>query len=563
MTINFDYTGKVNSTDLATGMSFLGNGSPNVLIEPDDGTMTFSDPANDKNHITVKIDDLELDEDGHITSGTVTDVDFFVNNKLAVDVNGLDADAPTLEQAVPGGIVALYNYLVSTLSGSLKGVGDKYDDIFDVGADGTANIDAGAGNDTIYAWHAKTIVLDGGAGSDTLVFDHLIGFTADDPGKGATVDLTKGTGVNPFGGTIKLKNVENVTGWFGEANTLTGDEHANKLIGGNYGDIINGMDGNDLITVLPYFGESTDTPRGMHVDGGKGTDTLQFQSFDGEANTLDLTKPANNVGTFADSTFKGFEIYEGLGTSGSFTFHGSDAGEKVYSHDFSASNDLLDGKGGNDLLDGGGGADTLIGGKGNDTFVVDNAGDIVKENANEGTDTVDAWLSYTLGKNLENLTLDISGSGFVGTGNDVANEISGNFLNNTLDGKGDDDILYGGDGLDELTGGTGADHFLYKDAHDSWITPTDIDRFDTITDFSHKQHDRIDVSAIDADSGAKGNQKFDYIHDDKFDGHAGELRVTTAKGETIVEADTDGDKSADLIIHLSHAPKLAEGDFIL
>ena len=39
---------------------------------------------------------------------------------------------------------------------------------------------------------------------------------------------------------------------------------------------------------------------------------------------------------------------------------------------------------GNNLLDGGGGADTMIGGAGNDTYFVDNAGDVVIENAERG-----------------------------------------------------------------------------------------------------------------------------------------------------------------------------------
>jgi Ca2+-binding RTX toxin-like protein len=37
-------------------------------------------------------------------------------------------------------------------------------------------------------------------------------------------------------------------------------------------------------------------------------------------------------------------------------------------------------------LDGGPGADTMIGGRGPDGYVVDNTGDVVIENANEGTD---------------------------------------------------------------------------------------------------------------------------------------------------------------------------------
>ena len=51
----------------------------------------------------------------------------------------------------------------------------------------------------------------------------------------------------------------------------------------------------------------------------------------------------------------------------------------------------------------------MVGGAGNDTYVVDNVGDVVTESANEGTDTVQSSVSYTLGANVENLTLTGSG----------------------------------------------------------------------------------------------------------------------------------------------------------
>src|SRR5262245_16560605 len=65
--------------------------------------------------------------------------------------------------------------------------------------------------------------------------------------------------------------------------------------------------------------------------------------------------------------------------------------------------DALYGNSGNNILNGDAGADSMIGGAGSDAYFVDNAGDVVTENANEGNDTVYASISYTLGANLEYL----------------------------------------------------------------------------------------------------------------------------------------------------------------
>jgi Ca2+-binding RTX toxin-like protein len=81
----------------------------------------------------------------------------------------------------------------------------------------------------------------------------------------------------------------------------------------------------------------------------------------------------------------------------------------------SASNTLTGGAG-NDTLDGGVGNDTLVGGAGNDTYLVDARSDVVIELANGGTDKVWSSITYTLGSNLENLTLT-SMSAINGTGN--------------------------------------------------------------------------------------------------------------------------------------------------
>jgi Ca2+-binding RTX toxin-like protein len=110
-----------------------------------------------------------------------------------------------------------------------------------------------------------------------------------------------------------------------------------------------------------------------------------------------------------------------------------------------AGANTLTGGAGNDAMDGGTGIDTMVGGTGNDIYTVNVAGDVVTEGAGAGIDTVRSTVSYTLGANLERLTL--TGSAAInGAGNALSNILVGNAAANRLTGGDGNDVLDGGDG---------------------------------------------------------------------------------------------------------------------
>ncbi len=130
--------------------------------------------------------------------------------------------------------------------------------------------------------------------------------------------------------------------------------------------------------------------------------------------------------------------------------------------------DRMTGGGGDDMLNGGGGPDTMRGGAGNDTYQVDNGGDVVDEVSpgSDGSDTVIAFISYTLGTDVE--ALQLSGTAAInGTGNALANSLIGNAAANVLNGSFLGDLMRGlggndvyvvddaGDVVDEIAPGSG------------------------------------------------------------------------------------------------------------
>lgn len=198
------------------------------------------------------------------------------------------------------------------------------------------------------------------------------------------------------------------------------------------------------------------------------------------------------------------------------------------------------------------GADTIYGGDGKNRLV----GDVLEV---KGTAVVHAGKDTIFGgAGNDAIYGDFWSNKDHGTVVGADDRLFGESGNDTLYGQGGNDRLSGGAGADKLFGGAGTDTFVFRTLGDSTVSTKGQD---TIFDFT--AGDRIDLSLIDANGKAKGNAAFTFIESAKFHGHAGELRFEKLKSDTFIYADTDGDKHADMAIHLDDAVTLAKGDFLL
>jgi Ca2+-binding RTX toxin-like protein len=254
---------------------------------------------------------------------------------------------------------------------------------------------------------------------------------------------------------LRAYNGNDILNGNGGNDRLAGDGGNDTLNGGTGSDILNGGAGMDRMV----GGSGNDT---YYVDNARDV-VVETSATRTEIDTVISSINYSLQANFENLTLSGTAI-KGTGNALNNTITGN-AANNVLSG--GAGNDVLSGGAGNDVLNGGTGADRMVGGTGNDTYYVDNIGDVVVEAAASGTDSVISSISYTLGANVENLTL--SGNAAInGSGNALDNTITGNAAANTLNGGAGDDTLSGGAGDDILIGGSGLDTFAGGAGNDTY-----------------------------------------------------------------------------------------------
>ncbi|MBF0627100.1 MAG: DUF4347 domain-containing protein [Magnetococcales bacterium] len=225
------------------------------------------------------------------------------------------------------------------------------------------------------------------------------------------------------------------------------------------------------VTTAIVDDDSTSTPDDNSTGSTGSGNTVQSATSktlgSGEQNlTLTGTAAINGIGNSMDNLI--------TGNSAANTLQGESGADRLLG---GAGNDILYGGSGNDTLNGGTGADRLLGGTDDDIYVIDNSGDTISEEADSGIDLVQSSITWTLGNNLENLTLTgssaINGTGNAGnnllSGNSSDNTLTGGDGNDTLNGNAGDDTLNGGAGVNLLNGGAGADRMIGGNGNDTFV----------------------------------------------------------------------------------------------
>ncbi|MEC9345728.1 MAG: tandem-95 repeat protein [Pseudomonadota bacterium] len=392
--------------------------------------------------------------------------------------------------------------------------GDGADTLF--GGQGNDTLDGGDGDDHIVGG-VSSDTIDGGIGIDTLDYSNEGG------GNGVIVNLSTGFGQDTNTNTDTISGIEVVIGT-AQNDSLTGDENANTLEGGDGADTLTGRGGADVL------------------DGGDGFDTASYLN-DGGVLAIDV-----NLGTgLATDTSANVDTLTGIeavtGTTGNDTLTG-DVGDNLLAGE--SGDDSLTGGAGNDTLVGGDGADVLNGGADTDTadYGADGGQGGVNVDMQNGTATDSFGNTDTL-TSIENV---------IGTA--LGDTIIGSNSADTLDGGDGDDILAGENGADVLIGGAGRDTLDYSGENGAGAVVVDLATglatdsqgdIDTISGFEavfgFATGDTLLGDGLDnALSGGGGGDTLDGRDGaDTLAGEAGNDSLSGGAGDDILDGGSDDD----------------------
>ncbi len=436
--------------------------------------------------------------------------------------------ATTLNNTVDLSNTNLRNVENVTLLGAglFSVIGNDQDNIL-LGNAFNNTLNGGAGNDTLNGGVGIDTLI-GGLGNDTYVVDNLkdVVTELDDEGR----DLVQTTV------TYTLSNfVEDAQALGAAAINLTGNDEANTLTGNNAANVLDGKAGAD--TLIGGLGNDT------YIVDNIGDVVVENSELAAEIDTVQASISYSLGANVENLILTGTDNLNGTGNT---------------------LNNRITGNSGDNRLDGGLGIDTLIGGLGKDTYVVDNLKDVIVETSTlpGEIDTVESSVNWTLGANLENLTLtgsdNLNGTGNILNnvliGNDGNNTLNGGTGNDTLEGGAGNDVLIGGLGTDTLTGGTGADIFAFNLLSELGLG---INR-DVITDFDSAQGDKIDLTRLDANILVRGVNPFTFIGEEAFTG-AGQLRFV----DQVLSGNINGNLAGDFEIHLVGVTQFTANDLIV
>lgn len=352
--------------------------------------------------------------DGQGGSDTMTgyggDDLYVVDHAGDVVVEASNGGIDTVQSSIAWSLGSNVEHLVLTGAAAINGTGNALSNHI-TGNGATNRLDGGAGADTML----------GGAGDDVYVVDNASDAIVELAGEGT--DRVESAVSHVLAAEIEHLTLTGTAGTNATgnaaANSLAGNSGANRLDGGAGADSMTGAGGNDTYVVGSLDDLITEL-------AGGGTDTVE------SAISWTLGAELENL------TLTGATGVSGTGNSLANTLRGNT---------------------GSNVLSGLAGSDTMIGGAGDDTYVVDVATDVVTESPSQGIDLVQSAVTWTLGSNVEHLTLTGT-SAINGNGNTLNNVLIGNGAGNTLTGGDGHDTIDGGLGTDSMAGGNGDDVYF-------------------------------------------------------------------------------------------------------